>query len=66
MFLNTCPFIMSLIAREICHDPTGTNRDEVHQLAFRGTDVDWQLWVTTGNKPLNTATLPPGRQKALT
>jgi predicted dienelactone hydrolase len=31
VFLNTCPFIMSLIAREICHDPTGTNRDEVHQ-----------------------------------
>jgi len=25
---------------------------EVHQLAFRGTDVDWQLWVTTGDKPL--------------
>ena len=25
---------------------------EVHQLAFRGKDVDWQLWVTTGDKPL--------------
>jgi hypothetical protein len=25
---------------------------EVHQLAFRGTDVDWQLWVTANNKPL--------------
>lgn len=25
---------------------------EVHQLAFRGTDVDWQLWVTSGDKPL--------------
>jgi hypothetical protein len=25
---------------------------EVHQLAFRGVDVDWQLWVTAGNKPL--------------
>jgi hypothetical protein len=25
---------------------------EVHQLAFRGVDVDWQLWVTTGDKPL--------------
>lgn len=25
---------------------------EVHQLAFRGADVDWQLWVTTGDKPL--------------
>lgn len=25
---------------------------EVHQLAFRGTDVDWQLWVTAGDKPL--------------
>jgi len=25
---------------------------EVNQLAFRGTDVDWQLWVTAGDKPL--------------
>lgn len=25
---------------------------EVHQLAFRGKDVDWQLWVTSGDKPL--------------
>jgi hypothetical protein len=25
---------------------------EVHQLAFRGKDVDWQLWVTVGDKPL--------------
>lgn len=25
---------------------------EVHQLAFRGADVDWQLWVTAGDKPL--------------
>ena len=25
---------------------------EVHQLAFRGAEVDWQLWVTAGDKPL--------------
>jgi hypothetical protein len=25
---------------------------EVHQLAFRGASVDWQLWVTAGDKPL--------------
>jgi hypothetical protein len=25
---------------------------EVHQLAFRGADVDWQLWVAAGDKPL--------------
>ena len=25
---------------------------QVHQLAFRGKEVDWQLWVTTGDKPL--------------
>ena len=25
---------------------------EVHQLAFRGTDVDWQLWATANDKPL--------------
>jgi len=25
---------------------------EVHQLAFRGADVDWQLWVKAGSKPL--------------
>lgn len=25
---------------------------EVHQLAFRGTDVDWQLWVAAGDRPL--------------
>ena len=25
---------------------------KVHQLAFRGTNVDWQLWVTAGDKPL--------------
>ena len=25
---------------------------EVHQLAFRGADVDWQLWVTAGNTPV--------------
>jgi hypothetical protein len=25
---------------------------EVHQLAFRGAEVDWQLWVTAGDRPL--------------
>ena len=25
---------------------------EVHQLAFRGEEVDWQLWVTAGDRPL--------------
>jgi hypothetical protein len=25
---------------------------EVHQLAYRGANVDWQLWVTAGDKPL--------------
>lgn len=25
---------------------------EVHQLSFRGKDVDWQLWVTAGDRPL--------------
>lgn len=25
---------------------------EVRQLAFRGANVDWQLWVTAGDKPL--------------
>lgn len=25
---------------------------EVHHLAFRGANVDWQLWVTAGDKPL--------------
>lgn len=25
---------------------------EVHQLAFRGTDVDWQLWVAARDKSL--------------
>jgi hypothetical protein len=25
---------------------------DVHQLAFRGTDVDWQLWASAGDKPL--------------
>ncbi len=25
---------------------------EVHHLAFRGADVDWQLWVQTGDRPL--------------
>jgi hypothetical protein len=25
---------------------------EVHHLAFRGAEVDWQLWVTTGDRPL--------------
>lgn len=25
---------------------------EVHQLAFRGADVDWQLWVMAGDKAL--------------
>jgi hypothetical protein len=25
---------------------------EVQQLAFRGADVDWQLWVMAGDKPL--------------
>jgi hypothetical protein len=25
---------------------------EVHQLAFRGAEVDWQLWVTVGDRPL--------------
>jgi len=25
---------------------------EVHHLAFRGANVDWQVWVTAGDKPL--------------
>lgn len=25
---------------------------EVHHLAFRGAEVDWQLWVTAGDQPL--------------
>jgi hypothetical protein len=25
---------------------------EVHHLAFRGKEVDWQLWVSDGEKPL--------------
>jgi hypothetical protein len=25
---------------------------KVHQLAFRGANVDWQLWVTDGDRPL--------------
>jgi hypothetical protein len=28
------------------------NGVEVHHLAFRGKEVDWQLWVTDGEKPL--------------
>ena len=32
VFINTCPFIMSLLARDICRDPPGTNRDAVHQM----------------------------------
>ena len=25
---------------------------ECHYLAFRGADVDWQIWISTGDKPL--------------
>lgn len=25
---------------------------ECHHLAFRNTEVDWQIWIQTGNKPL--------------
>ena len=28
------------------------NGVEVHHLAFRGKEVDWQLWVSDGEKPL--------------
>jgi hypothetical protein len=31
---------------------TFVNGTKVHQMAFRGTDVDWQLWVMEGDKPL--------------
>jgi predicted dienelactone hydrolase len=31
VFIDTCPFIMSLLARDVCRDPSGTNRDAVHQ-----------------------------------
>ncbi len=31
VFMNTCPFIMSMIARQICSDPSGTDRAEVHR-----------------------------------
>ena len=30
VFINTCPFIMSLLARDVCRDPSGTDRDAVH------------------------------------
>ncbi|WP_158287752.1 DUF2092 domain-containing protein [Falsiroseomonas bella] len=44
---------------------------EVHQLAFRGAEVDWQLWVTSGDRPLpvryviTTKTIPGGPQYTL-
>jgi predicted dienelactone hydrolase len=31
VFIDTCPFLMSLVARDICHDPSGTDRDAVHR-----------------------------------
>ncbi len=31
VFIDTCSFIMSLFARDVCRDPSGTNRDAVHQ-----------------------------------
>ncbi len=31
VFIDSCPFIMSLIARDVCRDPPGTRRDAVHQ-----------------------------------
>jgi hypothetical protein len=44
---------------------------EVHHLAFRGVEVDWQVWVTTGDRPLplryviTTKTLAGGPQYTL-
>src|SRR5262249_42017025 len=31
VFLDTCSLFTRLVAREICTDPSGTNRDAVHQ-----------------------------------
>lgn len=31
---------------------TSIDGAEVHHLAFRGTEVDWQLWVMAGERPL--------------
>ena len=31
---------------------TWVNGVECHQLAFRAANVDWQIWVQTGDKPL--------------
>ncbi len=44
---------------------------EVHQLAFRGAEVDWQIWVTAGDRPLplryviTTKTIPGAPQYTL-
>jgi hypothetical protein len=31
---------------------TFTDGVAVHHLAFRGVEVDWQIWVTAGDRPV--------------
>lgn len=40
------------IVRGVHIGMTSIDGAEVHHLAFRGAQVDWQLWVTSGDRPL--------------
>lgn len=43
---------VSDIVRGVHIGMTAIDGVEVHHLAFRGAQVDWQLWVTAGDRPL--------------
>jgi hypothetical protein len=53
-FLDADPYA-GLVSNVMSSDYLGTvyvNGVECHYMAFRAAQVDWQLWVSTGDKPL--------------
>jgi hypothetical protein len=52
MFANPYEVLMEGVESSLYLGTAYINGVEVHHLAFREADVDWQLWVQTGDRPL--------------
>jgi hypothetical protein len=52
LYADPYPGLMTDVTSSTYVGTTWVNGVECHQLAFRASKVDWQLWVQTGDKPV--------------
>ena len=52
LYADPYPGLMTDVTSGTHLGTTWVNGVECHQLAFRAANVDWQIWVQTGDKPL--------------